>query len=212
MSKSLVSGAVAAVVLAAFALAGGRQQSPSPRVEHGPKYTKEGKLLRPDDYRTWVFAGADLGIEYGRAAYRDEQKDATGSDKKVGDFHNVYINTEAYDHYARTGEFPDRTVLVLDVYKAAQKEPRQIVRQGHYEAEQLQVEVAVKDRARPDGSQTVWAYYSFPRMANRREEFAATATSHRDGECYQCHLQHADVDNVWVQFYPTLRRLRQAPR
>jgi hypothetical protein len=36
--------------------------------------------------------------------------------------------------------------------------------------------------------------------------------AHRDNECYQCHRQHADVDNVWVQFYLTLRVLKKSDR
>ena len=31
-----------------------------------------------------------------------------------------------------------------------------------------------------------------------------------DKACYDCHLQHASDDLVWVQFYPTLRKLRDA--
>jgi hypothetical protein len=46
---------------------------------------------------------------------------------------------------------------------------------------------------------TDWAYYDFDKPTK------ATAAAFRDATCYDCHLKHADVDNVWVQFYPTLR-------
>jgi hypothetical protein len=36
-----------------------------------------------------------------------------------------------------------------------------------------------------------------------------SAKAHEDSECYDCHKAHARPDNVWVQFYPTLRKLIQ---
>jgi hypothetical protein len=36
---------------------------------------------------------------------------------------------------------------------------------------------------------------------------APSAKAHEDVECYDCHKAHAHPDNVWVQFYPTLRKL-----
>jgi hypothetical protein len=36
-----------------------------------------------------------------------------------------------------------------------------------------------------------------------------SAPAHEDSDCYDCHKAHASKDNVWVQFYPTLRKLLQ---
>ena len=36
---------------------------------------------------------------------------------KIGDFHNAYINPEAYEAYIKSGKFPDKTVLVMDSTK-----------------------------------------------------------------------------------------------
>ena len=33
----------------------------------------------------------------------------------------------------------------------------------------------------------------------------SAAKAFADSACYQCHLKHADDDNVWTQFYPNLR-------
>ena len=68
--------------------------------------------------------------------------------------------------------------------------------------ENLHIEVAVKNSNRPDKSKTVWAYYMFG--LNQ-----ATAKANPDASCNQCHVKHADDDNVWVQFYPTLRMLQK---
>ena len=67
-------------------------------------------------------------------------------------FHNVYIDRAAYDHFSRTGQFPDKTVLVLELFESRRKEPRNIVTRGRYEGNRVALEVAVKDLNRPDGS------------------------------------------------------------
>ena len=35
---------------------------------------------------------------------------------------------------------------------------------------------------------------------------APTAAAFADDQCEHCHREHASTDNVWVQFYPTLRK------
>ncbi len=197
------------VVAAALALASGRTDEP-PAAPALVRYNAQGELLRPDGYRSWVFVGADLGLDYSQrndqALDYPQKKDENADDGRP--FHNVYIDRTAHEHYARTGEFPDKTILVLELFESVRKEPRHIVTRGLYEGNRVALEVAVKDRDRPGGSQTPWAYYDFtgqpgPRGRGVRE----SAKSKADGSCYACHKEHADVDNVWVQFYPTLREL-----
>src|SRR5262249_5909927 len=119
-------------------------------------------------------------------------------------FHNVYINPQAFEHFTRTGKFPDKTVLVLDIYKAEEGEPRNIVSNGLFPGKRKEIAMAVKNSARPAGGKTDWAYYVLP--LDRK-----TAKAFPDKACYDCHLQHADNDNVWVQFYPTLRDRHATP-
>lgn len=59
------------------------------------------------------------------------------------------------------------------------------------------VEMAVKDRTRtPEG----WQYYNFGGMDGIRP----TAQPMPKASCYNCHLEHAARDNVFLQFYPLL--------
>jgi len=62
----------------------------------------------------------------------------------------------------------------------------------------------VKNSQRPDGSKTVWAYYMF--SSGVFPSGSGSAPAQPDSACYQCHLEHANDDNVWVQFYPVLQR------
>jgi hypothetical protein len=207
--KLLAVMTVGLVAGAALALGSGRTDL-APARPTLVRYNSQGELLRPDGYRTWVFAGADLGLDYSQ---RDDhsldspRKKDEKSDESLP-FHNVYIDRAAYEHFARTGEFPDKTMLMLELFESRRKEPRNVVTRGQYAGNRVALEVAVKDRDRPDGSRTPWAYYDFtgqpgPRGRGVRE----SARAKPDASCYDCHKKHADVDNVWVQFYPTLRDL-----
>jgi hypothetical protein len=194
----LVVGAVLAVQATAL-----RSQEQPARSPTGPQYNNKGELLRPGDFRTWVFVGANLGLQY-KKEQPDTPKAKEQTKGPIGDFHNVYINPEAYEHYLKTGTFPDGTVLIMDVYEAKERDPQDIVSKGFYPGKAKQIEVAVKNSKRPDGSKADWAYYVFP-------QGQASAKAAPDAACYQCHKQHAQVDNVWVQFYPTLRPPMKTP-
>jgi hypothetical protein len=169
-----------------------------------PEYDAQGRLKFPDDYRTWIHAGTSLGLKYRKDVTEDTPREKKPSDAPMsGDFHSVYIDPEAYETFRKTGKFPDPTILVMEVHDAKEREPKNIVSAGLFSADLKDVEVAVKNSRRPDGSTTEWAYYAFPDPTK-----ASSAEAFKDADCFACHQKHADVDNVWVQFYPTLRRLR----
>jgi hypothetical protein len=182
------------------------QQKP---VVKAPQYNAAGEFILPADFRTWVFVGANLGIEYADSAAPADKEKAKEKKPKPANFHNVYINPEAYEHYARTGEFPEKTVFILDIYKPEEGEPGGITAHGQFPGKQTEIAAAVKNSARPDGSKTNWAYYDFKLdpSEKRGDKAVSAAKAFPDRACYECHLEHGSDDNVWVQFYPTLRRL-----
>src|SRR5262249_42694489 len=65
-----------------------------------PKYTPDNLLVLPDDYRNWIFIGASIGLSY------SEETKGDGP----GLFHHTYTQPEAYQHYRRTGKFPEKTM------------------------------------------------------------------------------------------------------
>ena len=159
-------------------------------VRPGPGPTFSGdSLIRPGGIERWVLAGASLGLGY---------SDPSGADLAgVGSrlFHNVYIEPAAYDRFARTGRFPEGTMLALALHEPRQKVPPS--RQGLFEGERLAVELAVKDSGRFPGG---WAYFNFGDAPA-----GARARPLPREACERCHAQHAADDHVFVQFYPTLR-------
>ena len=191
----LVSAAACAACLTAYT-----QPTPAPARSTDPQYDAKGDLKRPADFRTWVFVGANIGLQYRKEGADTKPRESDRPRKAgPGEFHNVYIRPADYEHHRKTGTFPDPTVLVMDVYEAKERDAKGIVSGGLFPGAQRRFEVAVKNTRRPDGSKTDWAYYAFDKPAKE------TATAFPDAACYDCHRKHADADNVWVQFYPILR-------
>jgi len=172
-------------VLAAAPLLGalGDAARPAPGPA-APAYDAAGALLRPQGYQRWIFVGASLGLSYSDGPHEGGP----------GEFHHVYLRPESYDAFRRTGRFPDKTMLVLELHEAAQKVAPS--RHGLFEGRRLALEAAVKDVERfPDG----WAYFTFG------DGSQPTATPFPRSRCFDCHREHAASDNVFVQFYPVLR-------
>ncbi|MHB8272308.1 cytochrome P460 family protein [Bradyrhizobium sp.] len=170
-----------------------------------PQYTPDGQLKLPVGFETWVFVGSNLGLAYKEELPANTALEAALLNKQ--EFHNIYINPEAYAYFLAHKEFPDKTVLVMDVFAAPDREPRDVLAAGVYNGNQIGLRVAVKNLHRPDHSTTPWAYYTLMDPFDPVPVMAASAKAHEDVACEKCHEKHAGKDNVWVQFYPTLRKL-----
>jgi hypothetical protein len=171
--------------------------------DFAPAYEAGGDLRPPAGYETWVFVGSNLGLDY-----KDDLPAITAREAARGDvqmFHNVFIDPAAYAAFAKTGDFPDPTILIMEVYLAEAKDPGGVLEQGLFNGGRVAVEAAVKDSKRPTrpGSKEVWAYYDFPLDGSG---LPTPAPAKADAACFACHEAHASHDNVWTQFYPVLRR------
>ncbi len=154
-----------------------------------PRFNAQNELLRPEGYREWIFVGASLGMSY----------DAEPARRPT--FHNVYLHPRAYQEYRKTGRFPERTILAMEVLTPASQSS--INRQGNFADRPVALEAAVKDSSRfPEG----WAYFDFAQMGKAAFPGAATAKAFPKEACWSCHKEHAGTDNVFTQFYPVLRR------
>jgi hypothetical protein len=156
-------------------------------------------------FETWVFVGSNLGLGYKTELALTTAKENAHADAQV--FHNIYINPEAYAHFVATREFPDRTVLVMEVFTAADKEPKGVVTRGVFDGDRVGLQVAVKDSHSPHKNPRNWAYYIPQDVQDPLHPLLASSPAFADDACESCHHAHASLDDVWVQFYPTLRKL-----
>lgn len=151
----------------------------------------EGKaLVRPEGYREWIFAGSSLGLAYSQ---NPGQTAGPGSDL----YHNVYINPSSYREFAKTGKFPEGTVMILELARPEVKSEPGL--QGSFEKEFVALEASVKDSSRFEGG---WAYFNFTEGAGKLK---AKAEPFPQSACWSCHHVNAATDHVFTQFYPVLR-------
>jgi hypothetical protein len=108
-------------------------------------------------------------------------------------FDNVFVDPESYRLFLKTGTWPDKTMLVLEVRAA--RDRGSINRTGNYQdVELIGLEAHLKDEKRfPDK----WAFFEF-------DGEPVGKLVPRTADCYSCHAAHGAVDTTFVQFYPTL--------
>jgi hypothetical protein len=174
----ILSAALAAALVGGLtATAVSQAQAPTPAAS----FTADGQMEFPRDSRTWVYLSSGMDMVY-----------TEGGGGQMHAFDNVFVDPAAYAAFQKTGTWPDKTVMVLEIRGA--QEHASINRGGRSQGGRMAVEVHVKDTARFKGG---WGFFGFngEKPATLMPQAAA---------CYACHQDHAAVDTTFVQFYPTL--------
>jgi hypothetical protein len=177
---------------AAWSLALGAQQPID-----GPQYVNGNNLVRPANYREWVFLGAGLGMTY----------DQTAATNPSPTFTNVFVNPAAYRGFMSTGRWPDRSVFVLE-FRASQADAPPNTG-GRFQSRLVGIEAEVKDAKFADG----WAFYNFRLKADATPNGVVSApplAGQDVASCVECHTKNTAVERTFVQFYPTLLEVARA--
>jgi hypothetical protein len=200
-TKPITLIVIAAVILGAF-VSSAHQAPTSANTNtsaNTPSYTSDGQLRFPANYREWVYVTTGFDMSYNPAMSMDHHM-----------FDNVFANPEAYKAFLKTGSWPDKTMLLVEVRGAKNK--GSINKAGQFQdTDVMGLEIHVKDESRFH-AQGNWAFFGFEPTALTATA-ASPATSKMtptSASCYSCHAQHAAVDTTFVQFYPTLLPIAQA--
>ena len=185
----LANGAGGAILLLCVLLA----LSVIPAQAQDAKFNKDGSLNRPEGYRDWMYVGTPL-----------TPNDMNNGEAPFPEFHNVYINPQAWRAYQRTGQFPDGTVLVKELVSVGSKEASS--GNGYFMGEFVGLEAAIKDSKRFPDEPGYWAYFSFGHSYPLAETTKAQAVEN----CSSCHQTRAAQDFVFTQYYPVIRAARNA--
>jgi hypothetical protein len=163
----------------------------------GPAFSPAGDLLLPSSYREWVNVTSSLNLSYDSEVDPNAPPpDPAAPPRNV--FQNVFAAPAAYQVFRRSGTWPDRTMLIIEIRQAI---PNATVREGALVQGELVGFVAdVKDQRRYGGNG--WRFFSFIDQSGKIVDQAAPLP--QSATCYSCHSEHAAVDNTFVQFYPTL--------
>ena len=175
LAVAVVSGAAYAI---AVSLTVGAQQAPA----DGPRYAGTA-LVRPSNYREWVFLSSGLGMTY----------EPPSANPRPPTFGNVFVNPSSYRSFMQTGKWPDKTIFVLE-FRNSESEGS-INKSGRYQTSLAALEAEVKDSRFPDG----WAFFNL-----RGEAPAEPLSASASAPCVECHTKNTAVERTFVQFYPTL--------
>jgi Cytochrome P460 len=175
IKKLLGIGVVAAFC---FLLLGASPDAKVPK----PQYDDKGNLIRPTDYREWMFLSSGYGMNYSPAPGSHEM------------FTNVFVPRWAFQEFLGSGKWPEQTMWIVEDRDAQSK--GSINQHGEFQTDLMGMVVEVKDSARfPDK----WGYFSFG------GDKTTSAAMPKGNSCWQCHENHAAVEHTFVQFYPTLK-------
>ena len=173
------------LVAVTIALSPGRSQTAATSAA-SPQFTSDGKLVRPEGYRSWVYASSGYGMSYSQKA-----------DDSMVMFTNVFVNPSSYGYYLAHGNWPDKTIFVLELYGSTSQ--GSINKHGSYQTGFMGLDVEVKDEKRFADK---WAYFGFDAA-----EKAASAATPSKNDCWKCHDENAAVEHSFVQFYPELLKV-----
>jgi Cytochrome P460 len=145
-----------------------------------PRYSGQN-LIRPENYREWIFLSSGLGMNYNPSAGARER------------FTNVFVPLWSYRQFLATGKWPEKSIFVVEDRES--QSAGSINKAGHFQTDLASIGVEVKDATRfPDK----WAYFNFGPETK-------TASANPKAACWQCHNDNAAVEHTFVQFYPTLK-------
>jgi hypothetical protein len=155
----------------------------------GPaRFTADGSLERPADYREWIYLSSGIDMSYNEAAA------ATGHSM----FDNVFVDPAAWRAFKATGHWPDKAMFVLEVRGATGQ--GSINKHGQFQTPELMgLEVHLHDEARFKGG---WGFFAFDGDKPAKQLPYQVP-------CYACHQAHGAVDTTFTQFYPTARPIAE---
>jgi hypothetical protein len=162
-----------------------------------PVWSKEDplELLQPRDFRRWIFIGAPLtphGMNGGHANFPE--------------FHNVYVQPEAFQHYRDHGVWPEGTMMLkeLQLVDSHGKDGEQedgsryeTSGRGYFPGQVNGMDVSVKDSTRFAESNN-WGYFNFGHHA---QPYAPSAKAAPIAACAGCHISNAHEDMVYMDLY-----------
>lgn len=152
-------------------------------------YNDQQELVYPAAMDEWVHMGTTLGGDY---------NENTFDPAKPGVLGVVQMEPQAYRYFKQHGEYADGSMFLLSFYKTESKSSPQL--QGFVQGDLQAQEIHVLDKQRfAEGS----AFFLY-----RSPGQASSARVPDGSECIACHTREGGYEATFIQFYPTLKKLR----
>lgn len=198
MKYALIAAtAMAAVVTLGAAVTTNNVQAEEAKNNYGvsivPEWNEKGELIRPKGFRhTWVFIGSPFtpnALNGGAAGFPE--------------YHNVYVQPDAFHAYRATGKWPEGTMMLKELQltdhpgEEEDGSRYEVSGRGYFPGAVNGIDIAVKDSKRFADSNN-WGYFNFGHHA---PPYKASAPAAPKEACAQCHIDNADEDMVYVDLY-----------
>ncbi|MDH3580922.1 MAG: cytochrome P460 family protein [Hyphomicrobiales bacterium] len=165
-----------------------------------PQHNAKGELLLPKNHswREWPYVGSMV-----------TPNALNGGEAPFPEHHVTYIDPESWQHYKKTGQFREGTVIAKELTRVrapdgANKDGStdEVSGTGYFMGEYSGFEITIKSKKLYPKEPGNWGYYSF---GHHPEPYNATAKKQPTEACAACHQASAAEDMVFTQFYPVLR-------
>ena len=165
-----------------------------------PEFTSEKMLKIPEGkiWREWTYVGSLVtpnALNNGQAPFPEH--------------HMIYIDPVSWEHYKKTGEFREGTVLAKELTRVRAPDGAnengstdEVSGTGYFMGEYSGLEITIKSKQLYPDEPGNWAYYTF---GHQPEPYDTTAERQPTEACNACHEAAAAEDFVFTQFYPVLR-------
>ena len=166
--------------------------------DHHEKYeahfTNDGKLLRPEGWREWIFVGSPV-----------TPNSLNGGEASFPEFHSVYMDPKSWAHWKETGKFREGTMFAKELSSVGDTAATSGV--GFFNGENQGFEIAYKNTRKFSKEPGGWVYFTYGHHAEPYEDAVAHMPT---AACAACHTAAAADDMVFTQYYPILRGAKKA--
>ena len=175
------------------------EETTSEVMTHEARYTEDGQLIRPEDWREWIFVGMPVtpnALNGGKAVLPETQA--------------VYVDPASWEHWKETGTFRDGTMfaveLTLLMSEGAHEDgsTEQTVGRGFFQEDFSGLLFSVKNSQRFPDEPGNWAYFT-SRIGAPASDYPETMPALPTDACNVCHEANGAEDWVFAQLYPVLR-------
>ncbi|MEO5889478.1 MAG: cytochrome P460 family protein [Ferruginibacter sp.] len=151
-------------------------------------FDDNNNLLRPKDYRSWVFMGTSSTPK--------------SQDPNVifPDFQNVYIDPVSFAYWKKYGAWREGTIIVKELLR--QGDTVSSVGHGFFQGAHFEVAAQVKDSKRFPKMHNGWNYFGFADFKKLRLNETSIPLG---AQCASCHNTTAIDGDVFYQYYPVIQ-------
>lgn len=147
------------------------------------RFTADGALIPPADYREWIYLSSGLDMSYSDAPAL----------AGMSMFDNVFVDPAAWGAFKTSGRWPEGTVFILENRGGGHQ--ASINKKGTFQTAPIMgMEAHLRDASFKGG----WGFFDLNNAGPAK-------LIPYDASCYSCHQAHGAVQTTFTQFYPTAK-------